>query len=1247
MSHFAQLSRIVLIDSINKGNLIELPVDSNTVLLGTNGIGKTTFLKLLAVFYGSPPGLAVRADGNNLSFADWFLPRHSSYLVFEYKNHRFESCCMILHRSGDTYAYRLVSGAWETSLLYEDEENGDIVSPSELIVHLRNRYRNCTPELTGTAYRSIIQFNTNNAHLDHLSDARQKQLVQSNRPAFSLAPPRKSIAGVDTITLTLIESHANYRGLRKVVADILAQENIDPDKTLQALNVNDFTTILRQQESILLFDSLLPRIEELSEQEKKYLSVLEQLAKVKYRLKKLKESYTEKESDAVKQIASLEQKQAEQQEKHNKKEEEFRNQRSDAAVELDIAQKHYAQLTERKQSYERMGIEQMVQRSTQRETLLQQKRMFLDERDVLMQGQRDITMRFERLIAEAKNQHANAVEQLRKQQEKHRATFDQWREQYSTTAHSMRVEYEQQRDEQIEAYRQQYQEADSETVKWITERHQLEGQGELSTDQAQLREALNAINTLREEKEQLHANAQRLKDQHHQLTRSHQDSVRKVEIIQGEITDKQYQRDGFISQLNASRSTLLGFLREHHPDWQDTIARVVSPDILMRDDLNPEMVSESVDSLYGVALDTTSLPLPMLADTDSLRQSIAQCEAAIQELQQEHEEQKKIAQRIEKETKAKQGEVSQAEQVVLNSNHQIDAAVRRYEALQSEAKERFEQKVAQLDAQVNQSQTHANQLKKRWEDAVAMWKDRLRDLHEAQQREYQEKHKQYADTLAQLEQSVADLVASHEVYVEQLNNQQRDALSEKGIDPERLTQLEKQLASIDTQLKKIDEERDAVESYQRWLEREWSEAGQLEIKLNEAQHKKNEIDRQYSEWSQVVRQEQQAQRKEIALLQKEREKLQGHVSLTKRLLVSFGLESIAERPDTSYFYANQDPKDTQDELVKLTEHRNQIQKSAERTYREIRDWYGRHRLADSAYYEEIQRIDALAQQQAQSSETWLAAVEPLRTTLLEAHKNQKETFVLRLYNVGRQACDSKGALNDLHRSINRLGVKVTERSKDITQPFDALEIQNVKIQSKIPDLSFWDDLHRFEKEFERWQALPGEGMIPHPMPSEGLIGALRVMKKRLEGNPISATLSDCFDFEVAFFDQGKFKVINSDSSFESASSNGLNTIILCLMFVALFELLRDDIPLKMVFPLDEALTISPKNNEALFKVTSIRNIMLVAAFPAGSAETMARFDYAYQFQGRAHEEMTVSQYENPDMDDLDALEQLLEESIHE
>lgn len=44
MSHFAQLSRIVLIDSINKGNLIKLPVDSNTVLLGTNGIGKTTFL---------------------------------------------------------------------------------------------------------------------------------------------------------------------------------------------------------------------------------------------------------------------------------------------------------------------------------------------------------------------------------------------------------------------------------------------------------------------------------------------------------------------------------------------------------------------------------------------------------------------------------------------------------------------------------------------------------------------------------------------------------------------------------------------------------------------------------------------------------------------------------------------------------------------------------------------------------------------------------------------------------------------------------------------------------------------------------------------------------------------------------------------------------------------------------------------------------------------------------------------------
>lgn len=42
-------------------------------------------------------------------------------------------------------------------------------------------------------------------------------------------------------------------------------------------------------------------------------------------------------------------------------------------------------------------------------------------------------------------------------------------------------------------------------------------------------------------------------------------------------------------QLDANPDTLLGFLRDHQPDWINNIAKVINPDLLLRDDLEPAL----------------------------------------------------------------------------------------------------------------------------------------------------------------------------------------------------------------------------------------------------------------------------------------------------------------------------------------------------------------------------------------------------------------------------------------------------------------------------------------------------------------------------------------------------------------------------------------------------------------------------------------------------------------------------------
>lgn len=47
-----QLTKIVLVDSLCDGLIAELRMDGNTSLNGTNAIGKTSFLKLIPIFFG-------------------------------------------------------------------------------------------------------------------------------------------------------------------------------------------------------------------------------------------------------------------------------------------------------------------------------------------------------------------------------------------------------------------------------------------------------------------------------------------------------------------------------------------------------------------------------------------------------------------------------------------------------------------------------------------------------------------------------------------------------------------------------------------------------------------------------------------------------------------------------------------------------------------------------------------------------------------------------------------------------------------------------------------------------------------------------------------------------------------------------------------------------------------------------------------------------------------------------------------
>ncbi len=68
--------------------------------------------------------------------------------------------------------------------------------------------------------------------------------------------------------------------------------------------------------------------------------------------------------------------------------------------------------------------------------------------------------------------------------------------------------------------------------------------------------------------------------------------------------------------------TLLGFLREHQPESINNIAKVINPDLLLREDLEPALQSMQ-DTFYGLALNLDNLQADAPADEQKLRTLLA------------------------------------------------------------------------------------------------------------------------------------------------------------------------------------------------------------------------------------------------------------------------------------------------------------------------------------------------------------------------------------------------------------------------------------------------------------------------------------------------------------------------------------------------------------------------------------------------------------------------------------------------
>ncbi len=212
-----RLLRLVLIDSYSPGRVVEFPVDGGAVLTGRNGRGKTTLLQLVPIFYGENPARIVGTETNRLDFNGYYLPRLTSYIVFEYLR-RDVPCLVVLHagqQSGGERRYRFVRSTYRPDLfLLPDGTN--ILQATDLRRHFKLKGVLHSEALSSVSeYRGVIQ--------GKVGSGKAAQRLRALAADYAYVGPGHHLTHMEKIVSGMFLRRTDFQDLQRMVVSCISE----------------------------------------------------------------------------------------------------------------------------------------------------------------------------------------------------------------------------------------------------------------------------------------------------------------------------------------------------------------------------------------------------------------------------------------------------------------------------------------------------------------------------------------------------------------------------------------------------------------------------------------------------------------------------------------------------------------------------------------------------------------------------------------------------------------------------------------------------------------------------------------------------------------------------------------------------------------------------------------------------------------------------------------------------------------
>lgn len=578
-------------------------LNGNIHLMGTQGVGKSTLLRAILFFYNAnPEKLGIRLTGQK-KFTEYYLPYQNSYIVYEVNRENESPFCIIMYRNEGLHAlYRFVDAPFQREWIID--ENGmaciDDLEIKKRIGSIRSTQVRQYNDYLNVIYGNVHEIKSKELQRYYILRSSQYQNIPKVIEKVFLNANVDSNFIKDTIVNSMEDGDSVSLSLR-AFREKLYEFNQEYNDIQRWFEVNK----QGENEATKRANNLIDHYQQILSNEGLLETALRNL---KYAIKR-----TEEELPGMhKAVGDLKEEIQKIITKLNLLNEKFKEEHDSLVGKRELVKRDLKTCREEKKKYHDMNIDVLIRKDKEEDALVIKSRSLEEQIRELNSQYDNIVQKFTELI-----------KKLESDKEKYRLTKGTEKVNAQNEYHNTLTVYNSERDLLKKELEENYKELLSEIESEIDSKHTIVNllfeelanannskpyAAEIASEQEELTKLEKESQELQLSKEKTKSEIQKLRNNAEleisTLKSEKSTSILEIETSQNRLLEEKEKEQAFLDNIKGS---LCEWLENENIDWENSIGKVISDDVLYSQELSPSVSDSTQSTLYGVDIDLNAI----------------------------------------------------------------------------------------------------------------------------------------------------------------------------------------------------------------------------------------------------------------------------------------------------------------------------------------------------------------------------------------------------------------------------------------------------------------------------------------------------------------------------------------------------------------------------------------------------------------------------------------------------------------